>query len=58
VDGTSHRGENTVVGKTRDFHNAVFPGPASWVGQVRRMRVTAARGVTLEGTAVDDGTPQ
>jgi tRNA-2-methylthio-N6-dimethylallyladenosine synthase len=52
VDGLGRRGEGTLVGKTRESRNAVFEGPPSWIGGVRRMRVTATRGVTLTGEAV------
>jgi tRNA A37 methylthiotransferase MiaB len=47
VDGPGHRAAGTLVGKTREFRNAVFQGPESWIGSVRRLRVDAARGVTL-----------
>jgi hypothetical protein len=42
-----------VVGKTREFKNAIFPGEPSWTGTLRRFTVTAARGVTLFGAAAD-----
>jgi tRNA-2-methylthio-N6-dimethylallyladenosine synthase len=53
VDGPSPRNPDRVTGKTRTFRGAVFPGDASLRGRLVRMRVTAARGVTLEGVAVD-----
>jgi tRNA-2-methylthio-N6-dimethylallyladenosine synthase len=56
VDGTSPRDPGTVVGKTREFKNAVFPGTPSWVGTLRRMRVVEARGVTLLGHS-ENGRP-
>ena len=53
VDGTSPRDAGRVVGKTREFKNAVFPGSADWVGTLRRLRVTETRGVTLFGDPVE-----
>ncbi len=49
VDGMSGRGGGAVTGKTREFKSAVLPGDPSWIGTLRRMRVTEARGVTLTG---------
>jgi tRNA-2-methylthio-N6-dimethylallyladenosine synthase len=49
VDGMSGRGGGVVTGKTREFKSAVLPGDPSWIGTLRRMRVTEARGVTLTG---------
>ncbi|HET9232896.1 MAG TPA: radical SAM protein, partial [Candidatus Eisenbacteria bacterium] len=53
VDGTSPRDAGRVVGKTREFKNAVFPGSEDWVGTLRHLRVTEARGVTLFGDPVE-----
>ena len=53
VDGTSPRDAGRVVGKTREFKNAVFPGSADWVGTLRHLRVTEAKGVTLFGDPVE-----
>src|SRR5262249_35586280 len=53
VDGTSPRDESRVVGKTREFKNAVFPGRPEWVGTLRRLRVNETRGVTLFGEPID-----
>jgi tRNA-2-methylthio-N6-dimethylallyladenosine synthase len=53
VDGTSPRDQSRVVGKTREFKNAVFPGRSEWVGTLRRLHVTEARGVTLFGDPVE-----
>jgi tRNA-2-methylthio-N6-dimethylallyladenosine synthase len=55
VDGPSNRDPRRVVGKTREFKNAVFGGEASWVGTLRRVRVHEARGGTLTGTPLDGG---
>jgi tRNA-2-methylthio-N6-dimethylallyladenosine synthase len=52
VDGTSPRDQSRVVGKTREFKNAVFPGRPEWVGTLRRLRVTESRGVTLFGEPI------
>jgi tRNA-2-methylthio-N6-dimethylallyladenosine synthase len=49
VEGTSGREKGRMVGKTREFKNAVFPGDASWIGTLRRVRVERSRGVTLTG---------
>jgi tRNA-2-methylthio-N6-dimethylallyladenosine synthase len=49
VDGMSGRGGGVVTGKTREFKSAVLPGDPTWIGTLRRMRVTEARGVTLTG---------
>jgi len=54
VEGPSHRDPGTVIGKTREFRNAVMPGDASWKGTVRRMQVESARGVTLTGVLAGD----
>jgi len=53
VDGTSPRDTDRVIGKTREFKNAVFPGRPEWVGTLRRLRVTETRGVTLFGTSIE-----
>jgi tRNA-2-methylthio-N6-dimethylallyladenosine synthase len=53
VDGTSSRDADRVVGKTREFKNAVFAGRPEWVGTLRRLLVTETRGVTLFGTPVE-----
>jgi tRNA-2-methylthio-N6-dimethylallyladenosine synthase len=53
VDGTSNRDPGRVVGKTREFKNAVFGGEASWIGTLKRVRVRESRGVTLTGTPID-----
>jgi len=53
VDGTSPRDQRRVVGKTREFKNAVFPGQPDWVGTLRRLRVNETRGVTLFGEPID-----
>jgi len=53
VDGTSPRDQDRVVGKTREFKNAVFPGRPEWVGTLCRLRVTESRGVTLFGEAIE-----
>ena len=53
VDGTSPRDQSRVVGKTREFKNAVFPGRPEWVGTLRRLRVTETRGVTLFGEPIE-----
>lgn len=55
VDGRSNRDPDLLVGKTREFKNAVFPGPPSWVGTIRRMVVRESRGVTLTGVPADTG---
>ena len=52
VDGRSHRDPEAVVGKTREFKNAVLRGSPSWVGTLRRMRVVETRGVTLTGVPI------
>ncbi len=53
VDRTGNREPGTVVGKTREFKNAIMPGRASWIGTLKRMRVSETRGVTLTGKPVD-----
>jgi tRNA-2-methylthio-N6-dimethylallyladenosine synthase len=53
VEGPSGRLPGHVVGKTREFRNAVFPGEATAAGRLFRVRVTGARGVTLSGTPLD-----
>jgi len=50
VDGVSGRDPGKVVGKTREFRTAVFPGDRAMIGTLQRMRADAARGVTLTGT--------
>jgi len=55
VDGRSNRDPDLLVGKTREFKNAVFPGPPSWVGSIRRMVVRESRGVTLTGVPAGSG---
>ncbi len=54
VDGRSHRDPEAVVGKTREFKNAVFRGSPAWVGTLRRMRVVETRGVTLTGVPIGE----
>jgi tRNA-2-methylthio-N6-dimethylallyladenosine synthase len=49
VDGRSHRDPEAVVGKTREFKNAVLRGAPGSIGTLRRMRVVETRGVTLTG---------
>jgi tRNA-2-methylthio-N6-dimethylallyladenosine synthase len=53
VESPSGRNPGQVVGKTREFKNAVFDGEPAWRGTLRRMTVTAARGVTLTGVPAD-----
>lgn len=55
VDGRSNRDPDLLVGKTREFKNAVFPGPPSWVGSIRRILVRESRGVTLTGVPAGSG---
>jgi tRNA-2-methylthio-N6-dimethylallyladenosine synthase len=57
VEGTSHRDPSQGVGKTREFKNAIFPGPPSWVGTLRRLRVRETRGVTLFGDPTGEALP-
>jgi tRNA-2-methylthio-N6-dimethylallyladenosine synthase len=52
VDGVSNRDPARVVGKTREFKNAVLPGDASTLGTLQRMKVVETHGVTLTGTRV------
>lgn len=56
VDGLHPRRAPALTGKTRTFKPVVFPGPPGWIGSLRRIRITGARGVTLYGEAAD-GTP-
>ena len=53
VDGPSSRFPDQVVGKTREFKNAVFAGRAEWAGTLRRARVQSAKGVTLTAEPVE-----
>jgi tRNA-2-methylthio-N6-dimethylallyladenosine synthase len=53
VEAPSGRNPGQVVGKTREFKNAVFDGDPSWRGTLRRVKVTGARGVTLTGVPAD-----
>lgn len=53
VDGVSNRDPGLLVGKTPGFKSAVFPGPSSWIGSVRRVRAESARGVTLTGVSAE-----
>jgi tRNA-2-methylthio-N6-dimethylallyladenosine synthase len=57
VDGPHPRRAPALTGKTRTFKPAVFAGPPEWIGSLRRIRVTAARGVTLYGEAADGAPP-
>jgi len=57
IDGVSRRDPRRITGKTRTFRTAVMEGDASWIGTLRRMRVTAARGVTLNGVPVEGQAP-
>jgi tRNA-2-methylthio-N6-dimethylallyladenosine synthase len=52
VDGPSARRPDRVTGKTQTFRGAVFPGDESLRGSLVRMRVTASKGMTLEGEPV------
>lgn len=56
VDGVSGRDPGRVVGKTPEFKNVVFPGEVSWIGSLRRVRVTESRGMTLTGEPVHEST--
>jgi tRNA-2-methylthio-N6-dimethylallyladenosine synthase len=58
VDGTSPRDQHRVVGKTREFKNAVFPGRPEWIGTLKRLRVTETRGVTLFGDPIEPAAAQ
>jgi len=49
VEGPSGRSPGLVVGKTREFKNAVMAGDPAWAGTIRTMRVEETRGVTLTG---------
>ncbi len=57
VDGPNPRRPGELMGKTRTFKPAIFAGPAGWIGSMRRVRVTGARGVTLSGEAVPETVP-
>jgi tRNA-2-methylthio-N6-dimethylallyladenosine synthase len=53
VEGPSNRDSGRVVGKTREFKNAVFPGDPAWAGTLRTVSVQESRGVTLTGVPLD-----
>ena len=46
------RRPDRVTGKTQTFRGAVFPGDESLRGSLVRMKVTASKGMTLEGEPV------
>ncbi|NNF07178.1 MAG: tRNA (N6-isopentenyl adenosine(37)-C2)-methylthiotransferase MiaB [Candidatus Eisenbacteria bacterium] len=53
IDGPSSRNPDQVVGKTQEFRNALMPGDPAWKGELVRMQVESAKGVTLTGKPVE-----
>jgi tRNA-2-methylthio-N6-dimethylallyladenosine synthase len=49
VEGEGRGGPEVVRGRTRDNRTVVFRGDPSWVGELRRVRITKANTWTLEG---------
>jgi tRNA-2-methylthio-N6-dimethylallyladenosine synthase len=54
VEGMNSKAPEEVLGKTRTFKSAVFPGHESWIGSLRRVRIERAHGITLHGEAIPE----
>jgi tRNA-2-methylthio-N6-dimethylallyladenosine synthase len=53
VDSISRRRESDVAGRTSGNTIVNFPGPAAWLGSLRRVRITGAAPNSLRGEAVE-----
>ncbi len=53
VDSISRRRTSEIAGRTSGNTIVNFPGPAEWLGSLRRVRITGAAPNSLRGEAVD-----
>ncbi|MBN2459961.1 MAG: tRNA (N6-isopentenyl adenosine(37)-C2)-methylthiotransferase MiaB [Candidatus Cloacimonetes bacterium] len=52
VEHFSKKSEREVSGKSRDFKITVFPGSSDLLGKLVKVKITAASGWTLKGSAI------
>ncbi len=54
IDGPSKRNAAMLQGRSARYFNVVLPGPRSWAGSIRSVRITRVTALTMYGEAYEE----